>query len=82
MNSGPIADRLGAQDGIKVSAEALYVYRDIAVVQPGCPYFENLPNLAKKNEYGWRIVHVIWKLTGGVFELSGVDDAEHRNEAA
>ncbi len=62
------------EDGVKVSAEVLYVFRDIAIARTVCPYFEDLLHLANFGEYGWRIVNAIWQVTEGEFEPSVTDD--------
>ena len=65
------------EDGVKVSAEVLYVFRDIAIARTDCPYFEDLLHLANFGEYGWRIVNAIWQVKEGEFEPSVADDMEY-----
>ncbi len=62
------------EDGVQVSAEVLYVFRDIAVARTVCPYFEDLLHLANFGEYGWRIVNALWQVTEGEFEPSVDED--------
>lgn len=65
------------EEGVKVSAEVLYVFRDIAIARTVCPYFEDLLHLANFGEYGWRIVNAIWQVTEGEFEPSVAEDMEY-----
>ena len=65
------------EDGVKVTAEVLYVFRDIAVTRTVCPYIEGRLHLANFEEYGWRIGNVIWQVTGGEFEPSVSEQMEY-----
>ena len=65
------------EDGVKVSAEVLYVFRDIAIARTVCPYFEDFLHVANFGEHGWRIVNAIWQTTEGEFEPSIADEMEY-----
>ena len=62
------------EDNVQVSAEVLYIFRDIAIARTVCPYFEDLLHLANFGEYGWRIVNALWQVTEGEFEPSVDED--------
>lgn len=61
------AEGLMKEDGVEVTAEVLYVFRDIAIARTRCPYFEDLLHLANFGGYGWRIVNAIWQMNEGEY---------------
>lgn len=65
------------EDGVEVSAEVLYVFRDIAIARTVCPYFEDLLHLANFGEYGWRIVNALWQETEGETKISVAEDMKY-----
>ena len=65
------------EDNVPVSAEVLYIFRDIAIARTTCPYFEDLLHLANFGRHGWRIVNAIWQTTEGEYEYSLAKEMEY-----